>query len=75
MTKVEQMKQVFETIRKLKRGKHGLKVCPKCGSVKIRNSSLLSGWIIPDQYVCEDCGYTGYLILELERKATSEATS
>ncbi len=41
-------------------------VCPKCGSANIKFSSKFDVWLMPKQYVCYDCGYTGPVVLELE---------
>jgi predicted RNA-binding Zn-ribbon protein involved in translation (DUF1610 family) len=62
------MGELFNTIRNLKRDQHHLRICPKCGSAKIREVSSLGGWILPSRYVCDDCGYDGYLLLELEKE-------
>ena len=43
-----------------------LKLCPVCGSVRLKKLNSLSGWISQEQYVCEDCGYTGTVFLEVE---------
>ena len=43
----------------IKRGKRGVLICPRCGSRKIRRLSAFSGWLLPLQYVCEECGYVG----------------
>lgn len=47
-----------------------IKVCPVCGSRKLRLSSPLDGWLTPEVYICEECGYRGpiYLELQLEEK-------
>jgi predicted RNA-binding Zn-ribbon protein involved in translation (DUF1610 family) len=37
-------------------------VCPKCGSTKIRLNTSISGWLIPEEYICDECGYTGAAI-------------
>ena len=42
-------------------------VCPRCGSRKIRRLSAFSGWLLPLQYVCEECGYVGVPISVEER--------
>jgi len=43
-----------------------LKLCPRCGSPKLRLSSRLDVWLTPEQYVCEKCGYKGPIVLEIE---------
>ncbi|MEM2937322.1 MAG: hypothetical protein QXJ63_02095 [Candidatus Bathyarchaeia archaeon] len=41
--------------------------CPRCGSPKIRLSSSLDYWLTPKKYLCENCGYLGPIVMELER--------
>ncbi|MHA1237972.1 MAG: hypothetical protein ACTSSJ_01780 [Candidatus Odinarchaeia archaeon] len=43
-----------------------IKICPICGSSHLKYASFLSGWYTPEQYICENCGYSGPLILEIE---------
>jgi predicted RNA-binding Zn-ribbon protein involved in translation (DUF1610 family) len=38
--------------------------CPNCQSPKIKIRE--SYGILPQMYYCEECGYEGHLILELE---------
>ena len=45
-----------------------IKVCPRCGSPKIRLSSELDFWLTPKRYLCNECGYLGPVVLELEVK-------
>jgi predicted RNA-binding Zn-ribbon protein involved in translation (DUF1610 family) len=45
-------------------------VCPRCGSANIKFSSKFDVWLMPKQYVCYDCGYTGPIVLELEEDKT-----
>jgi predicted RNA-binding Zn-ribbon protein involved in translation (DUF1610 family) len=42
--------------------------CPRCCSPKIELNSSLDIWLTPRQYHCEDCGYTGILVMELEKE-------
>jgi hypothetical protein len=42
--------------------------CPRCASPKIRLSSTLSYWLTPQQYYCENCGYVGIIVMELEEE-------
>jgi predicted RNA-binding Zn-ribbon protein involved in translation (DUF1610 family) len=44
--------------------------CPRCGSPKIHLSSSLDYWLTPKKYVCENCGYIGPIIMELEKEET-----
>jgi len=43
-------------------------VCPRCGSTKVHLSSRLDAWLTPKKYFCEDCGYVGPIIIELEKE-------
>ena len=43
-----------------------VRVCPICLSPKIKKATPFDGWLIPETYVCEDCGYRGPIYLELE---------
>ncbi len=62
------MGDFFETMRKLKHSGPSPQACPTCGSMKIRQQGSLSGWLVPAMYVCEECGYVGRLVLELEEE-------
>jgi hypothetical protein len=42
--------------------------CPRCASPKIQLSSSLAVWLTPKQYYCEDCGYLGIIVMELEKE-------
>ena len=46
-----------------------IRVCPKCGSDKIRDAkSSVSGWLVPTTYYCEEkeCGYSGPIYVEID---------
>lgn len=62
------LNDVFETVKNLKRSAPGPQACPACGSVKIRLQGSLSGWLLPPTYACQECGYVGHLVLELEEE-------
>lgn len=40
--------------------------CPRCCSPKIQLNSSLDLWLTPKNYYCEDCGYQGIIVMELE---------
>jgi hypothetical protein len=42
--------------------------CPRCASPKIALVSSLAVWLTPKQYFCENCGYTGIIVMELEKE-------
>ena len=61
------MSRLKEIIDILKQSKHSILrpvFCPNCQSPKIKLKE--SYGILPQLYHCEDCGYEGTLILELE---------
>jgi predicted RNA-binding Zn-ribbon protein involved in translation (DUF1610 family) len=61
-----------EVLKTLKRRKPDKIYCPKCGSPKIHLSTSLDYWLTPKKYVCEDCGYVGPVVMELEKEDTKE---
>jgi predicted RNA-binding Zn-ribbon protein involved in translation (DUF1610 family) len=63
------MSGFFETVKNLKHSGPAPKVCPSCGSMRIKQRGTLSGWLLPPMYACEDCGYMGRLVLELEESS------
>ena len=44
-----------------------MKICPKCRSPKIKDVNKISGWT-PPIYRCENCGYQGPMILEIDEE-------
>ncbi|RLI32573.1 hypothetical protein DRO56_03305 [Candidatus Bathyarchaeota archaeon] len=61
----------LEALRQIRRGRGGLKVCPRCGKSHIRMEKMGLGFL-PAIYVCEDCGYRGHLIVEVDEKGSEE---
>jgi predicted RNA-binding Zn-ribbon protein involved in translation (DUF1610 family) len=72
MKLLENMREVFKT---LKRRKPSKIYCPRCASPKIHLSSSLDYWLTPKKYVCENCGYVGLLIMELEKEENTQANA
>jgi len=66
MEKLKQLRLLLRKIRWRSPSSKSLKVCPRCGSINIRFSSKLDAWLTPKQYVCDDCGYVGPIVLEIE---------
>jgi len=65
MELLQNIKEVFRTLSHRGPTK---KYCPRCQSPKIHLYSSLSYWLTPKKYICESCGYTGPVILELEKE-------
>jgi len=49
-----------------------VRACPRCGSINIRFSTRLDVWLTPRRYVCDDCGYVGPIVLEIEETEEEE---
>ena len=60
------MSSFFDALRNLKHSGTLPKACPACGSVLIKQQGSLGGWLLPPVYACQQCGYVGSLIMELE---------
>jgi predicted RNA-binding Zn-ribbon protein involved in translation (DUF1610 family) len=60
------MSDFFDTVKNLKHSGPAPKICPACGSMKLKQQGSLSGWLLPPVYACEECGYVGLVVLELE---------
>jgi predicted RNA-binding Zn-ribbon protein involved in translation (DUF1610 family) len=48
--------------------------CPRCASPKIHLSSSLDFWLTPKTYVCDNCGYSGLIVMELEKEKEANET-
>ncbi|MEM2109956.1 MAG: hypothetical protein QW327_05675 [Candidatus Odinarchaeota archaeon] len=59
---------MFKRSKSPKEGYTLTRLCPVCGSDKLREFNALSGWYTQLQYICEECGYSGTLYLEVEVK-------
>jgi len=62
---LQDMREVFKILKH--RGPSKI-YCPRCGSPRIHLSSSLDYWLTPKKYVCEDCGYVGPIVMEIEKK-------
>ncbi len=64
---VKKLDDIREVIKTAKRKKPSAIFCPRCASPKIHLTSSLAIWLTPKQYYCEECGYLGILVMELEK--------
>jgi transposase-like protein len=58
---------LLNILRSLNRRKVDRFVCPRCNSLNIGSNGFLEGWLLPNHFVCKDCGYSGFMVVELER--------
>lgn len=68
-------KNFREVVKNLKHNRPMLKLCPRCGSPKLRLSSRFDIWLFPEQYVCLNCGYKGPITMELEKEEEDNSVS
>jgi hypothetical protein len=64
MKKLDDVREVFKSV---KHSKPKQIFCPRCASPKIHLTSSLAIWLTPKQYFCEECGYVGIIVMELEK--------
>jgi len=60
------MNRFMEAVKSLKYTGHPTIACPSCGSFRINCVGSLSGWLTPAVYTCDECGYNGSLIIEVD---------
>jgi rubredoxin len=63
MKLLENVREVFKTLKHRKPSKI---YCPRCCSPKLSLYSGLDLWLTPRKYVCNNCGYVGPIVMELE---------
>ena len=66
------LRDMREILKGLKRRGPVKKLCPRCGSSKLRLSSRFDIWLTPEQYICDYCGYKGPIVMEVEAEETPE---
>jgi hypothetical protein len=71
MKKLDGIREVLKTV---KHRKPTQIYCPRCCSPKINLNSSLDLWLTPRQYHCEECGYTGIIVMELEEEKEKTET-
>ena len=60
------MNRFIEVLKALKRGGEPSIACPRCGSLNMSKSSGMDGWMLPALYLCNECGYAGRVVLEID---------
>jgi DNA-directed RNA polymerase subunit RPC12/RpoP len=69
MKKTDGIRDVFKNVN---RRKPTQIYCPRCASSKIGLSNSLAIWLTPKEYFCENCGYRGIIVMELEKDEKEE---
>jgi len=63
------MGDVRELFKSIKHRGPTVIFCPRCCSPKIKLAAGLTiGGLAPKQYYCENCGYVGTVVMELEEE-------
>lgn len=65
------LRDIVELFKSMKHRSPSKIYCPRCGSPEIHLSSSLDYWLTPKKYVCDKCGYSGPLIMELIEEDSS----
>jgi predicted RNA-binding Zn-ribbon protein involved in translation (DUF1610 family) len=65
MERWDNVRRVFSA---LKHRKPSPIFCPRCASPKINLSSSFDAWLTPKRYLCQNCGYLGPIVMELEKE-------
>jgi transposase-like protein len=65
---MKMLKNVREVFKTLKHRKPTRIYCPRCCSPKIHLYSSFDIWLTPQKYVCNNCGYIGPIVMELEKE-------
>ncbi len=60
------MSAIFEVLGSIRKRTKNRLECPNCGEPVHRSRAPLEGWIMPVRYVCDKCGYSGFLAMEGE---------
>ncbi len=71
--KMKLLQNIREVFKTLKHRQPSRIYCPKCCSPRIGLHSSLDYWLTPTKYVCQDCGYTGPVVMELEKEEDEES--
>ena len=61
-----------EVVKRLKHRSETRKYCPVCGSPQLKLAGGADFWLTPGKFVCQDCGYTGFIVMEKEEDSAKE---
>ncbi|MEM4733842.1 MAG: hypothetical protein QXD70_04870, partial [Candidatus Bathyarchaeia archaeon] len=63
-----------EVLKMLKHRKASPFYCPRCASPKIHVATNLDFGLTSKRYVCENCGYYGPIVMEIEKEGNDSST-
>jgi DNA-directed RNA polymerase subunit M/transcription elongation factor TFIIS len=43
-----------------------IRICPKCKKALVKSAVNVSGWLAPNMFKCDKCGYMGYFYIEID---------
>ncbi len=61
-----------ELLKSIRLGAGGEKLCPACGARLKPLRTLVSGWLTPQSYYCENCRYVGPIFMEASQSSLGE---
>ena len=65
-----------DIVKAIRLGAGREKLCPVCGARLKPVRTLVSGWLTPQSYYCESCGYVGPIFLDSSpNNLTGESSS
>ena len=53
-----------EVVKRMKHRSETRKYCPICSSPRLKLASGADFWLMPGKFVCQDCGYKGFIVME-----------
>lgn len=59
-----------EIVKRLKHRNETRKFCPVCGSARLKLAGGSDFWLTPGKFVCQDCGYRGFIVMEKEENVS-----
>jgi transposase-like protein len=59
---------IRDVLKMVKRTKPSKIHCPRCASPNIHLADNLDYSLVPKKFVCENCGYNGPIVMELEKE-------
>ena len=61
-----------DIVKRLKHRSETRKYCPLCGSPKLKLADGADFWLTPGKFMCLDCGYRGFLVMEKDEEDSAK---